>query len=434
MKITNRINREALQNQLIGDPTTHILKELGFKDVKREITLFFIENKNVHNIINNNMVTSINATITNYSIHDTFSNNKELMYRMFTKTIYWCEVEFPGHISLKNIKENIDAFIESAEINPQNAFSNTIVVTNDWENRIVDCGLCIADLNTSRPDKIELVTFVNDNDSELVKQIIYYNPYNPKYYNHIDAEYYKHSNETRRGNLNDFVTDNTKILYNTLGRSQLDTFINNNPQTGVYIDNRTILVNDLISELFGSLIFINMDSIEFIYDTRHTPKLMINNISFFSRFPQEVTDYYITKISDSVMNNLNTFEDNIKETFYMVFNISKQFVILDIIFFKDNREIRYAKPLYKLYGEFTFSMKDDKITNMLENKITSTVGNIEQNKQTFIDKGTNIVKGISNAFGYIENRKKEIESKQSDRLRLSSLSEDRMWEENELYQ
>ena len=101
MKITNRINREALQNQLIGDPTTHILKELGFKDVKREITLFFIENKNVHNIINNNMVTSINATITNYSIHDTFSNNKELMYRMFTKTIYWCEVEFPGHISLK---------------------------------------------------------------------------------------------------------------------------------------------------------------------------------------------------------------------------------------------------------------------------------------------------------------------------------------------
>ena len=79
-------------------------------------------------------------------------------------------------------------------------------------------------------------------------------------------------------------------------------------------------------------------------------------------------------------------------------------------------------------------MKDDKITNMLENKITSTVGNIEQNKQTFIDKGTNIVKGISNAFGYIENRKKEIESKQSDRLRLSSLSEDRMWEENELYQ
>ena len=33
------------------------------------------------------------------------------------------------------------------------------------------CGLCIADLNTSRPDKIELVTFVNDNDSELVKQL-----------------------------------------------------------------------------------------------------------------------------------------------------------------------------------------------------------------------------------------------------------------------
>ena len=36
---------------------------------------------------------------------------------------------------------------------------------------------------------------------------------------------------------------------------------------------------------------------------------------------------------------------------------------------------------------------------MLENKIT-TVGNIEQNKQAFIDKGTNIVKGISNIWLY----------------------------------
>ena len=88
--------------------------------------------------------------------------------------------------------------------------------------------------------------------------------------------------------------------------------------------------------------------------TRDTPKL-INNISFFSRFPQEVTDYYITKISDSVMNNLNTFEDNIKETFYMVLILVNS-CYTRYYLFKDN-EIRYAKPLYKLYGEFTFSMK-----------------------------------------------------------------------------
>ena len=125
------INSTIFERNRFCSDDGDILKNMGFIDYRREITLFLKENKNTNGITGHNLVTKINGLVTNYSIfHDHKLNN-----RLFTKTTYVCEVEFPNNITIDMLKRNIDSFVSVAMINPIHAFTNAYLVESNGNIR-----------------------------------------------------------------------------------------------------------------------------------------------------------------------------------------------------------------------------------------------------------------------------------------------------------
>ena len=83
------IDRIRLNENMLETKPSNNLKELGFIDYKRTIQLFIKEIERI-NGIPDRKVQEIAALITNYSIVDIDRDS-----RMFNKTVYFCNVEFP---------------------------------------------------------------------------------------------------------------------------------------------------------------------------------------------------------------------------------------------------------------------------------------------------------------------------------------------------
>ena len=328
-----------------------VLKNMGFIDYKREITLFLKENKNTNGITGHNLVTKINGLVTNYSIfHDHKLNN-----RLFTKTTYVCEVEFSNNITIDMLKRNIDSFVSVATINPIHAFTNAYLIESNGNIR--DYGLSLLDL-TLPTASFHILNFSNlDQNDKLNKFIIYENKYNPRFYNSYDcnALYDFNSHSEKSCPLVDLYDYHSHITCNTHGNETVDNFINNNPQTGIYINKRTVKVSESLSDIFNKILFVSIDGLEFVYDSRNDD-INIKKLSFFTRFNKSLEDRLCLDIYNSIIEWKETLKANFKNIdYYLVLSIDKQFAILDILFFDTQKEIRITKPLYKLYGEFSLN-------------------------------------------------------------------------------
>jgi hypothetical protein len=118
---------------------------------------------------------------------------------------------------------------------------------------------------------------------------------------------------------------------------------------------------------------------------------------------------------DDISDIIKSFSIQLNEDFYMVFYINDQYAIIDITLFKDNKEIRITKPLYKLYGEF--ALDSEEILNNIE-----TSGELA--KCDMLDyvhqdmKGIEFIRDISGAISMIDNATKSlslmIESNKAD--------------------
>ena len=328
-----------------------VLKNMGFIDYRREITLFLKENKNTNGITGHNLVTKINGLVTNYSIfHDHKLNN-----RLFTKTTYVCEVEFPNNITIDMLKRNIDSFVSVATINPIHAFTNAYLVESNGNIR--DYGLSLLDL-TLPTASFHILNFSNlDQSDKLNKFIIYDNKYNPRFYNSYDCNtLYDYNNHSEKScPLVELYDYHSHITCNTHGNETVDNFINNNPQTGIYINKRTVKVSESLSDIFNKILFVSVDGLEFVYDSRNDD-INIKKLSFFTRFNKSLEDRLCLDIYNSIIEWKETLKANFKNIdYHLVLSIDKQFAILDILFFDTQKEIRITKPLYKLYGEFSLN-------------------------------------------------------------------------------
>lgn len=345
------INSTIFERNKFCSDNDDILKNMGFIDYKREITLFLKENKNTNGITGHNLVTKINGLVTNYSIfHDHKLNN-----RLFTKTTYVCEVEFPNNITIDMLKRNIDSFVSVATINPIHAFTNAYLVESNGNIR--DYGLSLLDL-TLLTASFHILNFSNlDQSDKLNKFIIYDNRYNLRFYNSYDcnALYDFNSHSEKSCPLIELYDYHSHITCNTHGNETVDNFINNNPQTGIYINKRTVKVSESLSDIFNKILFVSIDGLEFVYDSRNDD-INIKKLSFFTRFNKSLEDRLCLDIHNSIIEWKETLKANFKNTdYYLVLSIDKQFAILDIMFFDTRKEIRITKPLYKLYGEFSLN-------------------------------------------------------------------------------
>ena len=345
------INSTIFERNRFCSDDSDILKNMGFIDYKREITLFLKENKNTNGITGHNLVTKINGLVTNYSIfHDHKLNN-----RLFTKTTYVCEVEFPNNITIDMLKRNIDSFVSVATINPIHAFTNAYLVESNGNIR--DYGLSLLDL-TLPTASFHILNFSNlDQNDKLNRFIIYDNKYNLRFYNSYDcnALYDFNSHSEKSCPLVELYDYHSHITCNTHGNETVDNFINNNPQTGIYINKRTVKVSESLSDIFNKILFVSIDGLEFVYDSRYD-EINIKKLSFFTRFNKSLEDRLCLDIHNSIIEWKETLKANFKNTdYYLVLSIDKQFAILDILFFDTHKEIRITKPLYKLYGEFSLN-------------------------------------------------------------------------------
>lgn len=345
------INSTIFERNRFCSDDSDILKNMGFIDYKREITLFLKENKNTNGITGHNLVTKINGLVTNYSIfHDNKLNN-----RLFTKTTYVCEVEFPNNITIDMLKRNIDSFVSVATINPIHAFTNAYLIESN--RNIRDYGLSLLDL-TLPTASFHILNFSNlDQNDKLNKFIIYDNKYNPRFYNSYDCNtLYDYNNHSEKScPLVELYDHHSHITCNTHGNETVDNFINNNPQTGIYINKRTVKVSESLSDIFNKILFVSVDGLEFVYDSRNDD-INIKKLSFFTRFNKSLEERLCLDIHNSIIEWKETLKANFKNTdYYLVLSIDKQFAILDIMFFDTRKEIRITKPLYKLYGEFSLN-------------------------------------------------------------------------------
>lgn len=397
MNITNTINKDnydSLKTQ------NEIMNQLGFDLFNRKIYFFIKESKNLYNIEGNNIVNKIGCLITNRSV---FSKNG---HRDYNKTVYLCDVEFPKEYNIETIKSNFDKFINVATINPLYAFANNHII-NTKTNTFINIGLSMVDLSVSDRNSFGVINFSNnDNSDPVFKEIVYGNEYNPKYYNRFDAELNKDSHDTRNGNVEDFMDNRTKVLCNKYGSENVDNFINGSKQEGIFIDKRTMFVNEFINSFFNKYMFLHFDDIEIIYNSTLDKPLNIRKLNTFTKFDNEAITYYLDQLMSDIETCISILKNDLKEDFYMVFSITDQFVICDIHFFKDMRELRITKPLYKLYGEF--ALDSEQILNDVETSAEiakyDMLEQVSRNVQSL-----EFVKDISGAISLIENATKAIQ-------------------------
>lgn len=320
------------------------LKEIGIIYFSRKIDLFIKENQNVHNISGNNLVSKIGCLITNTSVMN--FEDKEV----FTKTVYLCEVEFPMGFSLTALKKNMSSFINNSEITPMYAFSNSHIICEN--GKLFDYGLTLVDLGVSKHSNYGVFNFSPNTKIPNFKEIVYGDNYDPRYYNYHHCKMCKSSDDKDiKCRISEYVDSATKITYNLLGSEKVDNFINNVRRERIYIDKATLRINEFISDMFNRFLFMMFDKIEFVYDSRLANPLNMKKLGTFINFSNIAKDYYIDQLMFDIDTMVTSLVKTLCQDIYLIFNVSDNFVITDIHFFNEDRELRIVKPLYRMYGE-----------------------------------------------------------------------------------
>lgn len=417
------IDRLRLNENMLENKSKSNLKELGFVDYKRNIQLFIKEIERI-NGIPDRKVQEIATLITNYSIVNIDKETK-----LFNKTVYLCDVEFPKDLKIESIVKNIEQFIEIAYIRPSYAFQTAHIIKN---NTYIDLGLTMCDLSVS--GTCGIINFSDEKgDFPKFKDHIYNNSFNPKYYNKIDNNY--EDNKQRSGNINEFVDDRTEIYCNTFGSTTVENFVNDEVKTGIYINNRTRALNDFINDLFQKLLHIGLEKLEIIIkkNNKNDVEFNVTKCGFFTKLDDNIKHDYIEEILNTSSIQANVISSKIDENFYMIYSFDTKFAIVDYYYEEGGtrREVRISKPIYHLYNEFSVDTED--IINsvelngeiakfdMLETKIRENVLNIGCSNNDI----QSMINLIDNATHAVMN---QIESSDFERARLSM--DDKLWQRN----
>lgn len=418
------INRILTNENISDDKYLNNLKALGFIDHKRTIQLFIKEIDKI-NGIPDRKVQEIAALMTNYSITNINNNSK-----LYNKTVYFCDVEFPRDLDKEAIIKNIENFIEIAYIRPTYAFQTAHIINSDG---YIDLGLTMCDLSVS--GTCGIVNF-SDNEGEFpkYKDYVYTNSYNPRFYNNIDNSF--EIEKKRSGNISEFVDDRTSICCNMFGTTTVENFINDKAKTGIYINNRTRTLNEFINSIFQKLLHIGLEKFEIVIRrVNNNVEFNIIKCGFYAKLDDGIKQQYISEIYEIGEKEMTVVSTKLDDSdFYLIYSFNTKFAILDY-FYNDEvgnkRETRISKPIYHLYNEFSLDTEDiinnielngeivkaDMIETMFRNN-TSNLDNSQQGIQAMINYIDSITHTIVN----------QIETVNEGRARLSM--DDPLWQKN----
>lgn len=391
MNITKQVVDRPFEKSKQSTILKEIRKTLGMDFYKRDINVLVNETKTANGIVGHDIITSTRCLITNYSVTNRNINGENS--KVYNKTVYICEMEFPGIITKELIEYNLTKVLSAAVITPAYAFSNHHIA---FENgKFYDYGITMIDLIGSNGGSFGIINFSDNskNSRPTFKEIVYKDFYNPKYYINDECEFRGDDRENRNGSIRDYVDDNTTILYNPLIKKDIALYINNERKTGIYINDRTVKSSKLVNDLFSELLFIPIEELSFVYDssciTKKLSPLNIKKISFFTKFVDSFKDECLEEIANSILTRLDVFsyEMKNKSDFYCVFNSNAAITILNIYFYDSGEELKIAVPNEKLYSEYALSSEiilnnieyDGEIAKLdyIESKNPDTIGMIE---------------------------------------------------------
>ena len=416
MNITKEVIDRPQEKEKNESTKSEILRNLGILSCKRTIDIFIKEANNINNIVGHNLAIRTQCIITNYSISK-LENNK-----VYNKTVYTCDIDFPNYINAETIKTNLIPILKSATITPIYAFSISHLEkpNGEYEN----FGLTMIDIHDSLSNTFGIVNFSNYTaENPIFKELIYGNCYNPKYYTNIEAKELHRISESRSGNINDFIDKNTTIYCNPIDKEIIDTYVNDEKQTQLYIDNKTIETPHLLLNLFSKLLFTSLDCLEFIYNSSdNSSPLMIKRVGYFTKFNSNFENECLDEIYDIINKCMDEYKNKIKEKFYLMYTLNEHMSYAEVIF-NNGKRINIKVPIEKLYCEY--SLDNEMMMNCIEY-------DKENNKEYYLEytmkdkeNGASIpgLAAINNMTTMIENyaHSKEINLIEMDTQRLKLL-------------
>lgn len=391
MNISNYIQRIDFKNHSSEERS---MRDFGFINYSRKITLFIKEKHNAYGISNNNLITNVGCLITNIS---SYEKDKKIFHN---KTVYLCDLDYPSFLKTTDVKKNIFNCIGECEANPLYAFSNNVVEKSDGS--YIDLGLSLIDLSIHDQSSFSIINFSTAEQTPLYKEVVYGNNYNPRFYSRLDN---LENDPNRKVKIDEIVDDKTKLLFNVCNSDPLVTLKNkenNIEKTGIFIDKMTITLNDYMAEFFSNYLFLSFDNIEFVYDTRQTPNLNITKLTTFCKFNNNINDYFIDELLNDIKEKMECLKTKIGSDFYLITRISDQFMICDFHVFDTNREIMISKPLYRQYCEY--AIDSEQVLNDIEY-------NGEIAKLDYIDKSIEqlgFTKDVTGAISLIEDATRKL--------------------------
>lgn len=361
MNITKQVIDFPLSRKAGSRTLNKIRKDLGIKFCRREINILIKESKNVNNITGHDLISTTRCLITNFCINDRIIGDKK--YKVYSKITYICELEFPGIITKHMIETNLEKVLISGSVYPIYAFSNH--QAENEEGVMHNYGMTMIDLSSGDSGSFGVMNFSdNSKSSQLTfKEIIYKDFYNPKYYTNDECECLGDERENRNGLITEYIDDNTTIVYNPLIRKEVSLKKDDIGINGIFINNRTVKTGKLINSLFSELLFIPIEELSFVYNSRYpentdeNEKLNMKRIVFFTRFPDTYRSECLDEIIDIVIKEMKAFVIELGDNneFYLEFNSDNSRTVIDVYFYKTREDLKIAVPNEKLYSEYALS-------------------------------------------------------------------------------
>lgn len=377
------------------DDNSKHMKDLGYKNYSRKITIFVKENKNFYNIQGNNIVTNVGCLVTNICNYIK-KDNDGIIKKFYNKTVYLCDLDYPSTLNASDIKKTLTNCLGECIARPLYAFSNNII---EIEDKTIDLGLSLIDLSVKDCSSFGIINCSGNGNNPLYKEVVYSCKYNPMYYSNVD-DCDIHGSRTHT--IDELVDNKTKILFNKTDKETVTNLINNEVKKGIFIDKYITGLNEYMSEFFTSYLFLPFDNIEFVYDSRLSKSLNILKLNTFCKFNDNTNDYLIEELMDKIKHKLNYLKTKLDTDIYLITRISDQFMMCDLHVFSISREIRLSKPLYRQYCEY--AIDSEMIINDIEY-------NGEIAKLEYIDKTVEQLgfeRNITSAINMINNATQQL--------------------------
>lgn len=407
--LKRQVNKEALSKESIG-----------IDYYKRIISIYPSVSKNVHNIDGNNVLLTSKCMIINYSV----SQNQNLPNsRLFNKTTYICDLNFPGNITPEMLMmEDISKILSNATIEPIYAFNNPHYEKID--NKYTDLGLTMVDLNSD--SEYGVINFSQNNNDErrdYIRDMVTPEYFNPKIYVPQEKELKDENIRYKNGFINDFIDNHTSIIKDLHNyKRNIKIYKNGIERTDRVINKRTMKTNELLLDIFSDLIFLPIEDLDMIIDTTGEINYNITKFTTFKRFNPEVNKHYYNKVVNSVLKTVKNFRNIMNgENFYISIQKNETLFSLNIIFKnRDNSvdEIRITNPIYKLYSQF--ALNNESIVNNIENDGEYAKACL---LESYYDNSNNIVRGLINNINEISDKIDSISdlSRQIDSYKVGLL-------------